>query len=236
VSIGDVFDQALGLYRRFFWRFAATTAVVLGVLDLVSALALTADRGEDAGAALWALVSLVLGLVGTFWVQGALTLAVEDVRDGRVDTTIGELYARTRPFLGALILAGILAAIGIGIGLVLLIAPGLYLLARWALIVPAIVIERRATGEAFTRSSELTAGHRWSVLAVALLTLLVSGLVSGIIQGILTSILPDFLGILVGSLVAQCVTTPFLALSWTVMYFELRRSKEPPAETSYGDA
>ena len=32
-------------------------------------------------------------LIGTFLVQGALTLAVDDVRDGRVDSSIGELYA-----------------------------------------------------------------------------------------------------------------------------------------------
>ncbi len=231
MSVGSVLEQAFGLYKRFFWRFALTTAVVMVVLDLISALTLTADSGEDSGTALWALVSLVLGLIGTFWVQAALTLAVEDVRDGRVDTTIGELYARARPHLVALVLAGILASIGIGIGLLLLIAPGLYLLARWAVIVPAIVLENRSTGEAFTRSGELTAGHRWSVLAVALVTLLLSAIVSALIQGILASILPEFLGILIGSLVAQCVTTPFLALSWTVMYFELRQSKEPVIAT-----
>ena len=93
--------------------------------------------------------------------QGALVYAVEDVRDGRIDSSIGELFERVRPYLGTLIISGILAGLGIAVGLVLLIVPGLILLTWWCLIVPVIVLEGRQVGEAFTRSREL-------VLAVAL--------------------------------------------------------------------
>jgi hypothetical protein len=226
VTVGGVLEQTFGLYQKFFWRFAATTAVVMVFLDLLSAFGATTDSAGSA--AIWAVVSIVVSLVGTFWVQGALTFAVEDVRDGRIDTTIGDLYKRTRPFLGALIVAGVLAAIGIGIGIVLLIAPGLYLLSRWAVIVPAIVLEKRSAGEAFTRSSELTEGHRWAVLGVAVVTILASAIIGGIISGILGALLPEFLGVWLGSLVAHCITTPFIALAWTVMYFQLRAAAEQP--------
>jgi hypothetical protein len=225
VTVGGVLQQALGLYQRFFWRFAATTAIVFVLLDLLSAFAWTVD--STGGRALWLLLSAILGLIGTFLVQGALTLAVDDVRDGRIDTSIGELYARTRPRLGSLILAGVLAGIGIGIGLILFIAPGLYLLTLWALIVPTIVLEDRSAGESFSRSSALTAGHRWAVLGVAVVTLIASGIVSGIVSAIFAAVLPDLLGVWLGDLVAHCVTTPFLALAWTVMFFDLRRAAEP---------
>jgi hypothetical protein len=225
VTVGGVLEQTLGLYQRFFWRFAATTAVIMVVLDLLSALSVTGR--SDSREAVWALVSLVVGLIGAFWVQGALTLAVDDVRDGRVDTSIGELYERTRPHLVALILGGVLASIGIGLGLVLLIVPGLYLLARWALIVPTIVLEGKSAGEAFSRSSALTAGNRWPVLGVAVVTLLASAVIGGIVQAIFDAILPELLGVWLGSLAAHCVTTPFLALAWTVVYFELRRREQP---------
>ena len=228
MTVGDVLQQTLGLYQRFFWRFVATTAIVMILLDLLTALGRTVD--STGGAILWALVSVTVSLIGTFLVQGALTLAVDDVRDGRIDTSIGELYGRTRPHLGALIIAGLLASIGIGIGLVLLIAPGLYLLTLWAVIVPAIVLENRSAGESFSRSSALTAGHRWAVLGVALVTLIASAVIGNILVTIFVAILPDFFGVWLGSFVAHCVTTPFLALAWTVMYFELRRAAElPPA-------
>src|SRR5262245_23755127 len=224
MTVGSVLEQSLALYQRFFWRFALTTAVVMVVLDLISALAATS--GSTGGAALWGLLSIVLGLIGTFWVQGALTFAVDDVRDGRIDTTIGDLYRRTQPFLGALIVAGVLAALGIGLGLILFIAPGLYLLARWALIVPAIVLEKRSAGEAFTRSNELTAGRRWVVLAVVLITVLATFFIQQLLIALFVGFLPDFVGVWLGSLVANCLTLPFLALAWTVMYFDLRRESD----------
>jgi hypothetical protein len=225
VTVGGVLEQSLALYQRFFWRFAATTAVVMVVLDLISAIGAT--RGSTGGAALWGLLSVVLGLVGAFWVQGALTFAVDDVRDGRIDNTIGELYRRTQPFLGALVAAGILAGLGIGLGLVLLIVPGLYLISRWALIVPAIVLEKRSAGEAFARSTELTEGRRMTVLGVAVVVLVASVVIGGIARAILGVVLPTFLEAWLGALVAQCITTPFVALAFTVMYFQLAGKPEP---------
>jgi len=225
MTVGAVLSQSLDLYQRFFWRFVATAAAVFVVLDLVSAIGSTVD--STSGQVFWALVGIVLSIVGTFWVQGALTEAVRDVRDGRIDTTIGELYQRTRPRLAALIVAGVLAALGIVVGLILLIVPGLYLLTRWALITPVIVIENRSAGEAFRRSSELTAGSRWKVLGVVVVTLLILIVFSAIVSGILSAILPEFLGAWLGSLAVHVLLTPFLALAWPTMYFELAPEPQP---------
>jgi hypothetical protein len=121
MTVGDVLGEALDLYKRFFVRFVGTAAVVFVVLDLVSALADRAASSSSIGAGLlWVLIALVLSAVGSFWLQGALVEAVADVRDGRIDTTIGELYERTRPRLPSLIAAGIVAGIGIVFGLILL--------------------------------------------------------------------------------------------------------------------
>jgi hypothetical protein len=125
-----------------------------------------------------------------------------------------------------LLVAGVLAAIGIAIGLILLIAPGLYLLTRWALIVPVIVLEDRSAGESFTRSNELTSHRRWTVLGVVLVTFLASFVLQNVLVAIFAGFLPDFYGVWIGSLLANCVTIPFLALAWTVMYFDLRREAD----------
>ena len=60
------------------------------------------------------LLAAIISLVATFWVQGALIKAVEDVRDGRADFAIGETFEKMRPFLASIIVAGILAGLGIG--------------------------------------------------------------------------------------------------------------------------
>ncbi len=97
--------------------------------------------------------------------------AVRDVRDGKQDLTIGEMFQRVQPRLPALIVAGILAGLGIALGLVLLIVPGLFLLTIWSLIVPTIVLEGKSAGESFGRSRELVKGNGWSVFGVIVITI-----------------------------------------------------------------
>ena len=82
--------------------------------------------------------------------QAALVELVHDVRDGRADRSVGETYRAVQPRLPAAIVAGILAGIGIAIGLILLIVPGLFLLTIWSMLIPVIVIEGKSAGESFT--------------------------------------------------------------------------------------
>jgi len=128
MEIGGVLSEAWGLYKRFLWQFFLTAAAVFAVLDLISALAARAASDSVLSGLLWSVVAIVVGVVGYFWVQAALVELVRDVRDGRADRTIGETYRAVQPRLPAVIAAGVLAAIAIGIGFLLLIAPGLFLL------------------------------------------------------------------------------------------------------------
>jgi hypothetical protein len=230
VTVGRILNDSLDLYQRFFWRFVATAAVVYVVLDLLGALVAGIDSDNDLVLVFWALVSAALGIIGFFWLSGALVEAVQDLRDGRADTTIGDLYRRTRPRLPALIASGVLAALGVLVGLVLLIVPGLFLLTRWALIAPVVVLEKRSAGEAFSRSWELVKGHSWSVFGVIVVTGLGAAIISGIIQALLAAVLPDFLGAWLGALAAHVVTAPFVAIAWTLMYFALARPADAVAE------
>jgi hypothetical protein len=220
MEIGGVLSEAWSLYKRFLGRFFITAFIVFAVLDLLSALA---DRaaGDSWGAALfWGLVAALIGVIGYFWVQAALVETVNDVRDGRADRSVGETYSAVRPQLAAATVAGILAAIGIGIGLILLIVPGLYLLTIWSMLIPVIVIERRSAGEAFTRSREVVRGNGWSVFGLVLITFLLVAIASTIIRLLFTP-LPDFLDAWLGSLVAHSLTVPFAAAALTTAYFRL---------------
>src|ERR687887_1481001 len=223
MSVSEVLGEAFDLYKRFFRHFVITAAVVYVVLDLVSALADRAASSSSIGAGLlWALISIVVSVVGAFWLQGALIEAVRDVRDGRVDVPVAELFERTRPRLPALIGAGIVAGIAIAIGFVLLIVPGLFLLTRWSLIPAVIVIEKRSAGESFDRSWQLTKGYGWTVFG----SLLVAFIIYLIGQGILRAVfepLPRFVAIWIGGVVAHSITTPFIAAVGAVMYFRLAR-------------
>jgi hypothetical protein len=235
VTVGGILGEAWRLYTKFFTRFFLIAAIVFGIINLVGAL-LGWVVGTGSAAVLVALIAAAVSLVGTFWLQGALVYAVDDVRDGRIDSSIGDLFERVRPYLGTLILAGILAGLGIALGLVLLIVPGLILLTWWCLIAPVIVLERKPVGESFGRSRELVRGHGWTVFGVIIIVLLASAIASGVIQSIF-SFLNPFFRYWIGGTVANAIVDPFLAVALTLMYFHLRESPataapaapEPPA-------
>jgi hypothetical protein len=219
--VGGVLGESWRLYTRFFTRFFVIAVIVYLIVNLVNAVVATLFGGGVGVSLLLALITTMVSLVGTFWLQGALVFAVDDVRDGRIDSTVGEVFERVRPRLGTLILAGILAALGIAFGLVLLIVPGLIFLTWWCLIVPVIVLEGKAVGESFSRSRELVRGHGWTVFGVVLITAILTAIVSGLIQGIF-SFLGAFLRYWIGGAIASAVVGPFFAVALTVMYFTLR--------------
>lgn len=227
MDIGGVLSEAWGLYKRFFWQFFLTAFVVFAVLDLFSALADAAAGDSFLAALFWGLIAAAVGVVGYFWVQGALVEVVRDARDGRADRTIGEIYQAVSPRLPALIVGGILAGLGIAVGLVLLIVPGLFLLTIWSMLVAVIVIEGKSAGEAFGRSREIVRGHGWQVFGLIIVTFVIIAVASGLIS-VVFSPLPDFFDTWIGSLVGHSLTVPFAAATLTTAYFRLT-ALEPAA-------
>lgn len=216
-----VLSQAWEMYKAH-WQHLLTIALVVYLTVALISLVLALLLDNWAAGILSALVSLV----ATFWLQGALVRAVDDIRDGRADLSFGETFERVRPQLPAILVAGILAALGIILGLILLIIPGLYLLTRWILIIPVIVLEGRSAGESFGRSWELVKGFGWNVFGVIVLTILVL-IGFRIVLDIVLFPLSNELQSFVTELVAGTLGTPFAVLAWTLLYFRLREAKEP---------
>lgn len=234
MSIKRVFRRAWELYRQAFPRFVLTAAVIFVVLEFFAAASASSARTHHWTAAILSgFFYVLLWIVGTFWLQGALIGAVSDLRDGRADRSISELYRRVQPLLPSLIAAGVVAAIGITCGLVILVVPGLVLLTRWIFIVPVIVLEKKSAGESFGRSWQLVKGSSWPVFWLILLTMLVLGAGSSLISAALFSfsILPQFFSRWIVGTIASSLTAPFAALVWTLGYFELVREQVQPSAT-----
>jgi ABC-type multidrug transport system fused ATPase/permease subunit len=220
--------EAWELYKAHWKAFVPLALVVFVIIGLVSLL-LTWALGL-----VGALIGGLLAIVGFFWLQGALVEAVRDVRDGMRDLSIGETFARVRPRLPAIIPAGLLAGLGIILGLILLIVPGLFLLTIWSMIIPVIVLEGRSAGESFGRSRELVRGNGWNVFGVIVITVLLS-IAANIVVAILTFWLPEEARSFVQNVISNTVVAPFMAVALTLTYFALARpttaeqSFAPPA-------
>lgn len=219
LSVGDTLSEVFSTYGAHagvllpvaFWLFLAV-AIVDGLVG--STLALLP------------LVIVVSTIAATLY-QGMVVGLVRDVQDGRRDSSVSELFGFAAPVLLPLIGAGLLSGLGIGIGIVLLIVPGLYLLTIWALIAPAIVIERRHVFDAFGRSRQLVRGNGWPVfwvIVVAFLISLAGGIVFG---GIAASISDGPLVRIVFSALASTITAPIGALVAGILYYRLLAFEAP---------
>jgi hypothetical protein len=209
-----VISEAWELYRRHWQHLIPIAAVIyvgLGVITLiVTALAPLVG----------ALVGAIVSMVGVFWVQGALTRAVQDIRDGRADLSVGDTFTSVGNRIGPIAVASIVAGIALFFGFILFIIPGLYLLTIWSLIVPVIVLESTGAFESFGRSRDLVRGNGWNVFGVIVLTfliLLAFGLVIGLILSPLNASIRGF----VSNIASGALTAPFVALTWTLVYYRL---------------
>ena len=215
----DVLGEAWELYKRH-WRHVVPIALVVYLLLAAFTLFLVLMLGQ-----LGLLAGGFVALAGVFWLQGVLVVAADDIRDGRADLTVAETLRRVRPRMNTLGIAGLLAALGIALGLALLIVPGLVLLTWWALIVPAIMLEGRSVTGAFGRSRELVRGNGWSMFRLILLTLLVLLGVSVALDLVLAP-LDDALQGYVSDVASNTLTAPFVALAFTLAYYRLSGASE----------
>jgi hypothetical protein len=227
LSVGETISEAFSIYRD-------QAAVLLPVAFwLFLGAAVVEELTAEELSLFW--IALVVSLaVGTLY-QGMVVGLVNDVQDGRRDSSVGELMRSVLPVLWPLIGAGILAALGIAGGLILLIVPGLYLLTIWAVIAPVIVVERRRVFDAFGRSRHLVKGHGWTVFGTVLVAFLITA-VAGIAFGAIAEALAE--GVvtrIVFSVLASTLTAPIAALVAAVLYFRLRaihgeQQQQPAAE------
>jgi hypothetical protein len=232
VSAGAVISQAWALYRAH-WRHLISISVIVYVLVALLTLFLVLLLGDLGG-----FIALFVTLAGVYWLQGALVIAIDDIRDGKADLSVKETLERVRPRMNTLSIAALLITVAlvisafiIFIGFLLFIIPGLlllvgflFLLVRWLLVVPLIMLERLGVFAALDRSSELVRGHGWSVLGVIALTVVILIGVAIAISIALSPLDDDFQAP-IANLVSSTLTAPFVALAWTLTYFALRDLK-----------
>ena len=151
MSIGRVFE-------RSFSTIAHNPVVVLGLALVIGAipgllvayLFVTMGMGAPqagvssglvAGLAVAMLLSMVVSLAIAAVVQGALTRATIAESEGH-RASFGECLSIGLRFFLPLIAVGIVVGLGVVLGLILLIVPGVILALMWSVAAPAVVVER----------------------------------------------------------------------------------------------
>ena len=181
-----------------------------------------------------AFFGLIVSVFAAFLLQAALTKAVQAERESGTEFPVGEAVSAALPYIGQIAIASILAGIGIAIGLVLLIVPGLILLTIWALIIPVIVIERSSALDSFGRSQRLVRGRGWYVFGTLVLVFIIQLLV-GLALGLVFSALPYAFRDGLGTVISGTLIAPYLALVVTLIYYRLRGADAAAGQPGGGD-
>jgi hypothetical protein len=208
-----VLSEAWDLYRRFASHFLLIAFVIYVITALLVALLSLAG-------VVGAILGAILSFAATYVVQASLIKAVQDVRDGRVDLDLSQTVQAAFPYILPVIGASILAGIGITIGFILLIVPGLILLTFWCLIIPFIVLGGSGVFASFGNSWRTVRGYAWRVFGTYVLVFLILVAFS-IVLGLILSLLPVFLRSFVNNVVTGTLIAPFLALVATLIYYRL---------------
>lgn len=219
-SVLELVAATLSLYGRYPLLFGLLGLAVVGPYELI-VLAVTgaAPLGQQSvstGTA-FTLILLELALIGPF-VSALDAHAVAAIGRGERPglLRVARLGARSLPVVAA---AQIIAGLGIGIGLIAFIIPGVILALRWAVVAQAAAIERTDWLGALRRSGELARGNYLHILGLIVLISLVNYGIAGAgsaIAGPSAHAPQVALGI-----VAETITRSFTALATAVLYFDL---------------
>jgi hypothetical protein len=225
-GLGDILSAAFEIYKNNAVKLLTIVAVIVVPLQFVQHL-LTGVVFEDISV-LVILIGLIIAVISSSALQAAIIRAAAQTTVGD-PVDVSESYRFGFAHFGSVLVASILVGIVVGVGLILLIVPGVIFFTMLAVTIPVVVIERKGVTDAMSRSWALAKGNFWHVLGTLVVTFIITGIVSAIITAIGGS--NWFLAWIFGS-IAQIIAAPFSALVAVLLYLDLRtRSESLTADT-----
>ena len=235
LSLGEILDRTFSLYRLHFLLF-------LGISGIPQLAVLALQLGQDwvrTSIAWNAVMLLAVFIVSTFaylFEQGGTIFAVSKLYLGK-PTSTGESLGRVWSEIGSLF--GVIALNGLAVAgsLLLLVIPGIYVMCRLLVCVPAALIEQRGPSESLSRSFDLTrenAGRAFVILIFSIVLTYGAQMLIALPFGIAVATSakdPAMLRIWtamtqVAISVATALVRPILLIATSIFYYDLRVRKE----------
>ncbi|MEA2364707.1 MAG: hypothetical protein QOI32_219 [Thermoleophilaceae bacterium] len=227
-DVGALFRDALAVFMRHAWLFILLSAAVVVPTELVvegvGLDMLTSRYDSSPSLAEAAVPTIVDFLVVTPIIAAICIYALHQIAEGERPSA-GAVFVAGFEAFTPLFAAVLLAALGIALGFVALILPGVYLAVRWYFVPQAVVIDGARGPGALARSGELVRGLWWRTFGLILLANIAIAIPGFILLTPFTAIAESTdraVWAMVGSAVTTSITTPFVALYSTFLYYDLR--------------
>jgi hypothetical protein len=221
IDAGRVIGEAFSTYQSQAGTLLGGALLVIGITSVIDLLLGLTGR-------LWlVLAGVIVGLIGQVLYTGYVVKLVQDLRDGRLDQSMSELFEAAAPYVGTLIINGIFYGIAVACGFFLFIIPGLFLITIWAVVAPSIVAEGRGAFEAFGRSRDLVRGDGWNVFFTIVIAFLIVVAVS-IVFTLVGTAIGDAGRVVLGT-IGNVLVVPVVALVASILFFDLGGGASAPA-------
>ena len=188
VDVGAVIRRVFDIYVEQAAVLMPAAAVVFAFTGILGGVLIAASPTL-------AFLAVAIDLVAVTLFTGMVVQLVADVQDGRRDATPRQLLGAAAPVLGQLILVGVVVAVGIMAGFILLILPGLILITVWSVAAPVVVLEHPGVFAALRRSRLLVRGNGWRVFAVILALVVLVGAAGNLIDRVIAGSVVDFVDV-----------------------------------------
>ncbi|MBV7259734.1 glycerophosphoryl diester phosphodiesterase membrane domain-containing protein [Erythrobacter crassostreae] len=194
----------------FFGWVAVAGGAASSIFDLSSTTNILALGG---GLIAIGLAAFAFMIALTYWFYAAL-MAYESAPG----------FGRIWPWIGIYILA----SLGIGFGLILLIVPGVILVVRWAIALPLVIEGKIPAMDTFGESWERTSRYGWSIFGLLVILVIGMLILTGIVTGISTILggQASIPGIILAALVDALNSAVFVAVSVAAWRLSTDKSDE----------
>ena len=222
-SVAQIVGEALDVYQRFPLLFMTLALGVIAPYEL-AVLAATGDGPLATHTSGGASVSIVVFLLDYALVQPLVSAlhihAVMEIGEGR-RPRLGQVAVRGLRVLPEVAAAVIAAGLGIGLGLLAFIIPGILLALRWSVVAQAAAVEQEGWLPALRRSGELTRGNYLHIFGLLIVTSVLGGGVTFAAGAIPLGSTSGAASVALGIL-ARTIAASFMALAVALLYFDLR--------------
>ena len=225
LSVGEILDRGIGLYRDHFVTLVGIAAVCQGPATVVNLyVALGGGVLEHGG--LWFLAS-VLNFLGYLLAAGATLHVISDAYLGH-QPDLGTALRFAGRKMWPLFVAGASSGIVIFLAALLLFVPGVIVACGYSVVSPVVVLETLdRSSDALKRSWALTKGAKgkaFTLFVVAFVLVFLPGMAVNFVLLMALRSTPE-----VGQTLAQVlylVVRPIVACMFTLFYYDLRVRKE----------
>lgn len=232
--MGALFRDSLRVFGSHAWLFILLSAAVVVPVELivegVGLEMLTSSYDESPPLVESAVPTVVGFLVVTPIITAICIYALHSIAEGQRPSA-GQVFVAGFEAFTPLFGAVVLAAIGIAVGFLALFVPGVYLAVRWYFVPQAVVIEGARGPAALSRSTQIVQGFWWrtfGLVVLANLAVAIPGFLLLAPFSAVASSTDEAVWALVGTILATSVTTPFVALYSTLLYYDLLARRTSP--------